>query len=235
MGQYWLLFNLDKSEYSECGGAKMGELFYNVSETWILNLLLSGQPNHDVWGGDRIVLLGDYSQALPPNTVADDDSAVLKKCVATDQSKSSQGICAYDTLRKYGKEKTRVTRTSSLLHPDTVYALRSHEKKEYVRRDVVRDYRKFPESCSPGLAQALFTLVGWSEDPSAALMYNDDDYIPASGGTTVPLHRGAWAGNRIDIVALTDEVQKSFDEEGWVDISEEKARHVSDVYACDDY
>lgn len=231
-----MLFNLDKSEYTECGGAKMGEFFYNTSEAFMLNLLLSGQPDHDVWGGDRIVLLGDYSEALPPNTVTDNDSAVLKKCAGIDQPpESTKRLCAYHELTRRGNEKTRVTKTSSLLPLDTVYVLRSYNKNEYVRRDVVRDYRKFPESCVPGLAQALFTLVGWSEDPSAALMYNDDDYIPASGGTTVPLHRGAWAGNRIDIVALTDEVQKSFDEEGWVDISEEKARHVSDVYACDDY
>ncbi|KAF5310197.1 hypothetical protein D9619_010271 [Psilocybe cf. subviscida] len=238
MGQYWKLFNLDKCEYASCGGAKMGEFFFrNYSETFLLNLLLSGQPDHNIWAGDRIILLGDYSAALPPNTVTDHDAPILKGCVVTDQPESNSRLCAYMKLDEHCKEIDTIPGTSSLLPDDTVYILRSLNKKEYVRRDIVKNYRIYPEMTrEPGLSQALYTLIGWSEDPSASLSYEDTGgFVPASGGTMVALHRGAWAGNRIDTVALTDEVQKTLDEEGWTDISEEKARHVSDIYAADDH
>lgn len=64
MGQYFIVANLDKREYLNNHlfdrGIKLGEVAFNQGAATALVLLLAGR-----WGGDRIVVCGDYGTGTP--------------------------------------------------------------------------------------------------------------------------------------------------------------------------
>lgn len=221
MGQYWKLFNLDKMENTHLGAAKMGEFFYANYNKLFINALLGDKPDHKFWAGDRIILLGDYAEGLPAGVVTSEDSTMLRNCSTSDR--------VYDLLTYKSSLLDGVQDVMKEFPAETSYILRNFSKKEYVHSRTVAEYRQY-RGAPPGLSQALFTLIGWSDDPSCALYYNTDAYTPADRGGKTPLHRGSWAGNRLDIVVYSDEVQQTLKDEQWKDISTETARHVSNVY-----
>lgn len=167
MGQDWTLFNLDKYEAASCTGIHLGSFFFDGEwETYMVNLLLNGQPNHDSWGGDRLVLLGDYARGLPPDTVTDDDPDLLKMragIIPLNPNRKNDHI--YYELEQCSGMRS-VKKATYNLPEGTVYALRSLNKKDYIRHDIVMDYRKYFADVTPGLTQALYTRVGWSDNPS---------------------------------------------------------------------
>ncbi len=62
MGQYFLLVNEDKKEYVSPwaidGGGKLWEWIANIDECGVITSLVL-----DGWGGDNIVLIGDYDES----------------------------------------------------------------------------------------------------------------------------------------------------------------------------
>jgi hypothetical protein len=57
------------------GVAKMGEFFFANCNDLFINALLGEMPDHKLWAGDPIVLLGGCAETLSAGSVTNDDSA----------------------------------------------------------------------------------------------------------------------------------------------------------------
>ncbi|KAF8491949.1 hypothetical protein BU17DRAFT_30269, partial [Hysterangium stoloniferum] len=62
--------------------------------------------------------------------------------------------------------------------------IRNMSKKEYIRESRITAEARLDEMY---VTQAILSRICWSHDPSSSMAYQGD------------IHRGTWAGDRIDI------------------------------------
>ncbi|KAG0223042.1 hypothetical protein BGX31_008738, partial [Mortierella sp. GBA43] len=98
MGQYYLLVNLTKRQYvdSMCFSLKMWEILHNIWNKPFLSMVLvdptnparsnSKKPRLGSWSGDRLVIIGDYSDGLPP-FLTKDEKQELRSRTATNKKR----------------------------------------------------------------------------------------------------------------------------------------------------
>ncbi|PVF94257.1 hypothetical protein CPB86DRAFT_800607 [Serendipita vermifera] len=186
MGQLWRLINLDKWEAASEGG-KWVELLCGNFLLKDLQILVPGVEGS--WAGDRIILLGGYAHEFPPGIPP-------RKSVDPTMDTDAP-LQIIETVRN-------VVWPQGPNDKEHIIAVRNLSAREYLTS------RLFPADPEHwGLAQALFSKLSWSSDPTLGWYLNHPNW-----------HAGPWAGARVDMISLQD--MKDLD--GWKDITEETFR-----------
>ncbi|KAI8601654.1 hypothetical protein EDD21DRAFT_373924 [Dissophora ornata] len=237
MGQYYTLINISKRQLLPTftfegnqivfdqftTGAKMVEQLYDLGNKPFLAMGLtelnsagSANPIAPIgnWSGDRIVLIGDYCDDLPPFlTVAECNElqAAGSKNLSSFANKHYSPLAKRDFLKdNVGQEFDRLFPRDS----ETYHLVLNLDKKEFL------DPRKFHESTTfvnefalkaDGIMQSLYALIFYSTG--------------SGGGDVQEFKQGRWAGNHITI----REKERVSDLESWDDISEHMAETLNDV------
>jgi hypothetical protein len=198
-----------------------------------------------LWSGCRIGCIGDYVYDTPPGMLTDADFAELKTYAATTDTDDPQ-TKLFEFLDKTfltapisrpsiewwrfrfhgieGRVLSALCDRPLLLSP----VLRNLTKREYIRED--RDtLAKFGRANVFG--EVLLARICWSSDPYISMTYDGN------------LHRGEWAGNRLDCVEFQDFEKEDLSgksdhhERGehrpWKDITEEAWGLLADIYEAD--
>jgi hypothetical protein len=103
------------------------------------------------------------------------------------------------------------------------WVLRNLTTSEFVTADAIAlkpDCIEGPQIKGLGFGEVVLSRICWSSNPDSSLLCN------------LPLHRGAWAGHRLDIVT-TEKLQMENGEEGtdkWKDISEEVTKELETIW-----
>lgn len=98
--------------------------------------------------------------------------------------------------------------------------LRNLSRRQYVRRDAVKGLNRRIEDCERrvNLGMAVLARILWSS-------------VPSNSVTGASVHRGAWAGDRFDIVTksmhLKDETRGWYE---WTDVSEAVMQELETLY-----
>ncbi|KAJ3900515.1 hypothetical protein F5879DRAFT_1004532 [Lentinula edodes] len=177
------------------------------------------------WAGGRIILLGDYGSALPHGVLTAED---IKQLKLTKYRKKNLGTGLYD--QRFPEPNSDI----SLLKDERVQsnATLGRELGEFSRNKPFSDWiclkwkdfmlvrtegdywmirnftkREFTKSNRRNLTQALYCLIGCSQDPSVSMPGGED------------LINGKWAGHRIDITLASVHKQEYEDYSNWKDIT----------------
>ncbi|KAF9432442.1 hypothetical protein BGZ76_010817 [Entomortierella beljakovae] len=218
MGQYYELLNISKKqlipvfsfEVKKGGyvsidqfatGAKMWEQLMNVGNKPSLALALtdlkynSGVTNPiapvGTWSGDRIVLIGDYSEGTPP--------------FITEEDAANPGN--YQKVSRPHFFKDEFAPELARLFPDgeeTYHLILNIDKKEYLNPSEFTGSPTYSNSfgyIADGIMQGLFSLLFYSTG--------------SSGGDVAYFREGKWAGDHIAI----REKSEVTDLDSWEDIS----------------
>jgi hypothetical protein len=198
-----------------------------------------------LWSGCRIGCIGDYVYDTPPGMLTDADFAELKAYAATTGANNPQAkLFAFlnetflmAPFSRPSSERWRFCfhdiecRVLSALCDRPLLlspVLRNLTKREYIRED--RDTLvKLGRANVFGqvLGQVLLARICWSSNPSTSMAYDGN------------LHRGEWAGDRVDCVEFQDFEKedlsaKSDDHDGeqrpWKDITKEAWGLLLDIY-----
>ncbi|KAJ4487918.1 hypothetical protein J3R30DRAFT_865886 [Lentinula aciculospora] len=187
------------------------------------------------WAGDRVMLIGDYTNTLPKGVFTAQDRKYL---ALSTRSRYEQDLYEH-ACAKYQNPKTK-SQCLSLLKDERV------QNNSALRRDLMQFAYKKPfsrwilleEEFTPviqnsktgspedhwmvrsldrqeyvtnfsarNLAQVLYCLIGCSDDPSGCV----------AGGDA--LIEGAWAGDRIDITLASTHKQEYGEALDWKDIT----------------
>lgn len=187
MGQEFVLINLDKWEASSRGGKWLELLWEGNFRLIDLQILVPGVKGS--WAGDRIILYGEYSEEFPPGVPP-------RKFVDPTIDPDTPLECIR-TVRK-------VIWPQEPNNEEHIIAVRNLSAREYFTS------RLFPAVPNHwGLAQALFSKLGWTSDGSMNWSPN--------------WHAGSWAGARVDMISLRDIKNLN----GWKDITEETFRNMA--------
>ncbi|KAJ7727368.1 hypothetical protein B0H16DRAFT_1697735 [Mycena metata] len=105
-------------------------------------------------------------------------------------------------------------------HPGSIGILRNHSQRQYVRQSALRDLQDVYAGSQVRMAHAnlgelIIIRICFSSDPSVSINWEGD------------LHRGVWAGNRLDII---DERSEWFPDETWTDVTEEVLREFEGIW-----
>jgi len=114
---------------------------------------------------------------------------------------------------------SKIADICSITEPSSIQVLRSLTKREYIRRDVIESKAQEPryvddlifKTMARKLGEVAFHVMQWSLGQA----YSWDD---APDEFKDVLHRGRWAGHRLDLAYIQEDV---FDEElkGWIDVT----------------
>ncbi|KAI7826471.1 hypothetical protein BX661DRAFT_181282 [Kickxella alabastrina] len=178
---------------------------------------LRSQPEN--WSGHRIICVGDYADDIPPGFLSDYECEELGNRTLFEFVKTFGGpsrLFAYTPARTYHHAgKTASKRLIKALLPefrnvsqrdkDTV--IRNLTTDEYIRAEAFHaTLDKF------NLEDMLLSRIGWSSDPSVALV------------NKVGFHRGTWAGHCIDL-NTADTVDST-----WKDVTKESYEWIKTIY-----
>ncbi|KAK0220857.1 hypothetical protein EDD85DRAFT_1028711 [Armillaria nabsnona] len=190
MGQYWIIVNIDRREHLGNWG-KLSESFEARDSLDIIFLLA------DSWAGCRIICLGDYMIKCPPNVLTSEELAEIEKLPENTETEGGKTLYALATGHyKHVSYRIRWRNLRGMV-------LRNRTKRVYVRRDAVREGLASREG---DIGNVLLTNISWSDVPSCAM--------------EVDLSRGAWAGDRLDVVPLN--VVETNEE--WEDVTEDQVK-----------
>ncbi|KAJ7162993.1 hypothetical protein C8R46DRAFT_1102158 [Mycena filopes] len=120
-------------------------------------------------------------------------------------------------LRNYDAYKRR---------PGAIGILRNHTWREYVRESALRALQdlyagsRVVRMAHVNLGELIMMRICFSSEPAPAA-------APAWGG--VNLHRGVWAGNRLDVVEASAEW---FPDETWRDVTEEVVNEFERIWCA---
>ncbi|KAK0184332.1 hypothetical protein F5146DRAFT_988094 [Armillaria mellea] len=148
----------------------------------------------DSWAGCRIMCLGDYMIDCPPNVLTSEEFAEIEKLPETGGGKT-----LYVLATEQYKHVSHRLGWCDLRG----MVLRNRTKRVYVRRDEVREGLA---SRGGDIGNVLLTNISWSDVPSCAM--------------GLDLSRGAWAGDRVDVVPLN--VVETNEE--WEDVTEDQIK-----------
>ncbi|KAA1477021.1 hypothetical protein DENSPDRAFT_844160 [Dentipellis sp. KUC8613] len=196
------------------------------------------------WAGDRVICMGDYADVKdypPALQAAEEFKGYNIYELSTERFHGiPSGIGGWGTLggaalrskvaqrfrakRGWGIECCVLKNCISVKSVEqSSLVLRNLSKHEYVRHDSLPvDLLAGIQHPGPvDLAMAAFSQICWSSDPSIAI------------DTQVELHRGGWAGDRLDIVSIADLEGAEDREDGkqvdWTDVSERVAGELTSI------
>jgi hypothetical protein len=165
------------------------------------------------WSGHRIITLGDYADALPPNMLTEAEETELRHFSFGAEAETKLLHMAVECLLDPTDARLLRTLTGSLYNfadDEDGYVLRNLSQHEYVRGNAlvelcgIKAKLQQPFIQPVGFGELLAMNTQWTDDPS---------------GTIGPM-KGRWAGDRFDIVLM-----KTLEREGtggtWRDISED--------------
>ncbi|KAF8993371.1 hypothetical protein BDQ17DRAFT_1546090 [Cyathus striatus] len=160
--------------------------------------------------GDRVLCLGAYSSLddLLNGLITDHELAKLER---------------YDDERLYDTVNSRYNEGPNIGRYYADYSniiLRNLSKKEFVRGDGLGKWRGVSKI---SIGHTLLARICWSSDPSASMYIPDD--LPH-------ITRGAWAGDRFDLV-LRDDVAGVLESDEWKDTTEELKTYVVKLFQAD--
>ncbi|KAF8489095.1 hypothetical protein BU17DRAFT_101275 [Hysterangium stoloniferum] len=104
-----------------------------------------------------------------------------------------------------------------------VLVIRNLSKKEYIRESGITAE---PDLEEMGITQAILSRICWSHDPSSSMAYQGD------------IHRGTWAGDRIDIMcenrhnAVLMAESKDPSKAPWKDVTEACVQMLLDIWSA---
>ncbi|KAK0441231.1 uncharacterized protein EV420DRAFT_1580416 [Desarmillaria tabescens] len=159
----------------------------------------------DTWKGCRIICAGDYMTDSPPNVLTSEELAEIESL--PEDIETGRGRTLYTLATEHYKHRTHWNRSFDL--GGTV--LRNRTKRVYVRRDaVVEELAEY----GGDIGSVLLANISWSNDSSCAMR--------------VDLSRGAWAGDRLDVVPLWA-VENN---EEWEDVTEDQVKLTRFAISC---
>ncbi|TFY70225.1 hypothetical protein EVG20_g2775 [Dentipellis fragilis] len=194
---------------------------------------------HLSWAGDRVVCLGDYADVndYPPALQnAEDFRGVNLYHLAREEFRYPPDLGTCGTLGGYvlhhelgkclwgtkgGLMVARPILVDCVTEEDVemcALVLRNLSKHEYVRYDALLPLDSLASDkwgCQVDLALAAQSQICWSSDPSIAMCYE--------GG----LHRGAWAGDRLDIAPVEELKELENGQDGEVVVWTDRLGHQS--------
>jgi len=217
MGQYYMLCNLDKRQRLSLplslwgsmffSGQKLSEQLANLGLKPILALALvdmtavANNPNllWGSWSGDRVVLLGDYSDDTPHFLTEDEKleletkSTTLPKLVGTE----------FEDLMKEPKTWFMNNEMLSALFNDPQHVIVNLDKREYLDPEQFGDDSSVDNFCldKDGVMKGLYSTLFYSTG--------------RGGGDIEDLRIGRWAGDRLSIVE-----KKTLAEDFYSDVSD---------------
>ncbi|KAK0441245.1 uncharacterized protein EV420DRAFT_1769065 [Desarmillaria tabescens] len=192
MGQYWRLVNIDRREVGGDYG-KLGDVFSD-DFNHIMSLLAGP------WAGCRVICIGDYMGQCPPSVLTSEEAAEINDLDNSDCDNSEM-----PTLYTFSGWYYRRIRSRGSVDLRGM-VLRNLTKRVYVRRDVVIEELK-RSGRGGDIGNILLTNICWSDDSSCSMMLD--------------LTRGAWAGDRFDVVPLSSVEDEK---EEWEDVTEDQVK-----------
>lgn len=202
MGQYYFLCNLDKRQRLGLplalfgsrffSGQKLCEQLHNLGVKPFLALALvdltavDDTPNSmwGSWSGDRVVLIGDYSDDSP-NFLTEDEKLDLKNKSTTLPSLVGT---EFQDLSENPNEWIKNNHKLAELFPASYHVVVNLDKKEYLDPEMFGDdtsvdsFAMEKDGVMKGLYSCLFYSTG------------------SGGGDIEALKKGRWAGDRLSIV-----------------------------------
>ncbi|KAI8349343.1 hypothetical protein B0O80DRAFT_168093 [Mortierella sp. GBAus27b] len=225
MGQYFLLLNLTKRQYIESPpgdiSIKMWSILYNLWNKPFLSVVLvdpvdaagsgTSNPRPGSWSGDRLVIIGDYSDDLPPFLT----EAEEQELQPSDGNSPNLYRFARDNYANVGRlDFTSTEDELARLFPKgskTHHLVLNLDRKEYldpvkfkIPATYVGDFARIPHGVMQGLCSQICYSTG------------------SGGGDVEAFLQGRWAGQRLAI-REKDMVE---DLDSWRDISMRVAEDV---------
>jgi hypothetical protein len=238
MGQYYVLLNLTKRQYfadEYMTAGKMWEILYNLYNKPFVARALVELPNSPAasagkaprlgsWSGDRLVIIGDYSDEVPfffteaeKQELKSNKVKVESSSGGTEERAMNLYGFADEHYKAVGKEHLTADSTRqelARLFPKgkkTHHLVLNLDRKEYLDPTAFKEPASSVEGFARlqhGVMQGLFSQLCYSSG--------------SGGGDVEVFMTGRWAGQRIAI----REKEKIEDLDSWRDISE---RVVEDI------
>ncbi len=210
MGQYYMLVNLDKKQSMDphagmfqrgtqisfskyTSGAKMADHLCNVGVKPLLALALisvnsikdSPNPLWGSWAGDRVVLIGDYSDDLPEFLTEAEVSELQFR--GGNLYKQSYGEMAADSAAWFRGED----RLEDFVGP-ACHVFVNTDKKEFIDPYTFGHHEGFEQyfQDQQGVMRGLFSCLFYSTG--------------SGGGDISAFKQGRWAGDRLRLVKLAE-------------------------------
>ncbi|KAF7365616.1 hypothetical protein MVEN_00435200 [Mycena venus] len=225
------------------------QVLWEIGRPYIYCLIATIATSSDSWTGDRILCVGDYLQNkdIPENVLTpeerveltDDEESTLydypfhkvegKEFNMNDMWFKGRGDDRYDLM--FYDRGLSAARHHFLAYtppppplPVDPTVLRNLSRRQYVRESALLELKaKYAEVKSHrgegilqnvGFGEVLMTRICLSSNPSASMLYDG------------PIHRGAWAGDRFDIVSSSE----CFEDTTWSDVSEEVLKDLEEIW-----
>ncbi len=187
-------------------GLKMAEQLYNLGvKPWLALSLIATRPHEDManplwgsWAGDRVVLIGDYSDDLPDFLTAAERSVLettSKKVFDQDYKEMAEE--PNEWLKDSAKLKQVVPISSHHVFVNT-------DKKQFIDPVTFGSLKSVDDFGleQDGVMKALFSCLFYSTG--------------GGGGDIDAFKQGRWAGNRLKLVEMSEAYSM-----GFTDISHE--------------
>lgn len=233
MGQYYMLTNIDKLQvilpWNMSGtmltfnewftGAKLVEQLENLGKKTMLAMsLLKIKPIHGQelvpppnpmfgsWAGDRIVLIGDYSD-VPPPTLTPAEVQDLESRNMNLYTLASDFYLKLDYLsflQNKASLKSYLTQGGVIQNP--YHIILNLDTEEYLDPRVFHPHMVSVDEWSMGsngILKGLYRMLFWSTG--------------SGGGDVDELKRGEWAGCHLEIVEKSQFEDDLF---GWINVSQ---------------
>ncbi|KAF9073875.1 hypothetical protein BDP27DRAFT_1318304 [Rhodocollybia butyracea] len=209
---------------------------------------LYAELNKRSWAGSRMILLGDHAKALPKGCLTREELNGFRLKVGEEPVEEGQILCELAAIHfpcpssrfclsagkderaqlfsDSGRELRKLAQIEQVnpwlsfdensftpvRGPLDHWMLRNLSKREFVKK-----------SSSDHLTPALYSLIGWSDDPSVSI-YGGELFLP-----------GAWAGDRIDIELASIHEQEHENGSGWTDITASVAKTLKMIASENQY
>lgn len=212
MGQYYMLVNLDKKQSMDphagmfrngtqlsfskyTSGAKMADQLYSLGVKPLLALALISvdsdekysNPLWGSWAGDRVVLIGDYSDDLPEFLTEAEVSEMQLR--GGNLYKQSYGEMAADAAAWF-REEDRLGDIVGSAYCRHVFV--NTDKKEFIDPYTFGHHEHFQQYIQDqqGVMRGLFSCLFYSTG--------------SGGGDISAFKKGRWAGDRLKLVKLAE-------------------------------
>ncbi|KAF9073874.1 hypothetical protein BDP27DRAFT_1444813 [Rhodocollybia butyracea] len=198
---------------------------------------LYAELNKRSWAGSRMILLGDHAKELPEGCLTREELDEFRLKAGEEPVEEGQILCELAAIY-FSHPRSRFCLSASKDKRTQFFSSSGRELRKLAQIEQVDPWLSFDEdsftpvrgaldhrllrnlskrefvkkSNSDNLTRALYSLVGFSSDPSVS-MYGGELFLP-----------GAWAGDRIDIELASIHDQEHGNGSGWTDITASVAR-----------
>ncbi|KAJ6450716.1 hypothetical protein C8R47DRAFT_1030908 [Mycena vitilis] len=230
------------------------QVLWEIGRPNMHRLAVEVTSNYYSWAGERVLCIGDYlsNKDIPDGILTEDEldeftddgqdtlynyefdvipnrvrrggfsmRGLWELCGVDDRFFEGKDhfhvhFCDYDFLALHDLFDLKYSPPP----PASSSVLRNLTQKAYVRETALLELKAHyagteVEECI-GFGEALMTRICLSSDPTAALAWDQ------------PINRGAWAGNRFDIVPSAD-----WHDPTWVDASEDVLKDVEQLFRAE--